>query len=218
MDKTEAVISSAYLPPIQYIDVLLKHKTVYIEKHETYPKQTYRNRCEIYSANGLLPLIIPIERPNGNSTKIADVRIDNTVKWRKEHWRAIVSAYKNSAYFEFVMDYFAPFYENDWDFLWDYNTELLSTILRIFDLNINIIETEEFIKQYPLEIDDFRYKIKPKSREIQVDTNVLNKPYFQVFSIKSGFLPNLSILDILCNCGIDSLRYFHDIKCKKGGD
>ncbi len=204
MDKNLAVFSIAYLPPIQYLHAMLKYDTILLEKHETYPKQTYRNRCVIYSANGPLALTIPVIKPFGNKTKISDVRIDNSVKWKKEHWRAIESAYRSSAYFEFISDYFAPFYEKDWEFLWDYNLESLITILDILELNISVEETSSFIKDYSQQGNDFRTCIDPKSKGKDFNQIFNHKPYFQVFGIKMGFEPNLSVLDLLCNCGMDS--------------
>ncbi|MFP4556371.1 MAG: WbqC family protein [Bacteroidales bacterium] len=200
MIHKEAIISSAYLPPIQYVQILLRYKKVYLEKHETYPKQTYRNRCVIYTANGPLPLTIPVIKPNGNRTKTLDVQIDYSVKWRKEHWRALESAYKGSAFFEIVKDYFAPFYQKEWKFLWDYNLDIIKTVFNLLDTNLELIETKEFIKEYPKSVSDFRETITPKK-----PIDIFNqKPYFQVFSGKFGFKPNLSVFDLICNCGMDS--------------
>jgi hypothetical protein len=177
-----------------------------MEKHETYPRQTYRNRCEIHSANGKLPLVIPVARPNGNSTKISDVRIDYSVKWQREHWRALESAYKNSAYFELIMDYFQPFYiKTNWEFLWDFNLSIIATISEIFGVKLTIKETTEFIKSYPSSVADFRYSIHPKVQHSTPDSSFVPKSYFQVFSQNHGFIPNLSVFDMICNCGKESM-------------
>lgn len=122
MGEKKAIFSTAYLPPIQYIKSLIESDIVLIEKHETYLKQTYRNRCIILSANGPLALTIPIIKPFGNKTKTDEVVIDNSVKWKREHWRGIESAYRNSAFFEYVRDYLITFYENEWEFLFDFNS------------------------------------------------------------------------------------------------
>lgn len=207
METKVAILSTAYLPPIQYFSKLLKFNKILIEKYETYPRQTYRNRCEIYSANGKLPLVIPVIKPNGNSTKISEVRIDYSVKWQREHWRALESAYKNSAFFEYIMDEFKKYYEsNEWEFLIDFNTSIIKGVLNILDYNLEIGETNEFIKQYPLEENDFRYSIHPKPHRRNHDDEFLIRQYFQVFSDKHGFLPNLSVFDILCNCGKESVE------------
>lgn len=197
------ILTTSYLSPIAYFRALLGGETIYLEKHETYPKQTYRNRCHIYSANGVLPLSIPVKKPMGNRTKICDILIDNSVKWNKEHWRAIVSAYSSSAYFEYLMDYFTPFYENSWNYLWDFNLELLHVLLDILEVEVSIKETDEFILHYPDGYSDLRDISNPKSK---IDSETF-PPYFQVFELKYGFIPNLSILDLLCSRGMDAKLY-----------
>jgi hypothetical protein len=215
MIQSASIISTAYLPPIRYFEILLNYDLIYIEKHETYYKQTYRNRCEIYCANGLLPISIPVVKPNGNRTSISEVKIDNSVKWRNEHWRAIQSSYQNSAYFEFLIDYLEPFYQKKWDYLWDYNIELLYAILNILDLKIEIRETEQFVKEYPAEIIDNRNTLNPKQRDLEsLHSNNNYTSYFQVFGIKSGFIPNLSIIDLLCNYGMESITFIKSEKPK----
>jgi hypothetical protein len=206
MEQSLAIFSSAYLPPVPYIQLMLKHNDILLEKHETYPKQTYRNRCVIYSANGPLALTIPVVKPNGNRTKIADVQIDNSVKWNLEHWRAIESAYRNSAYFEFISDYLAPFYLKKWNFLWDFNREMLNTIFNILDIDKSIKETNSYVKDYSQFGSDFRYCIDPKVKDDKCFSNIKTTPYFQVFGINKPFEPNLSILDLICNCGMDSKK------------
>ena len=206
MTHCKSIFSTAYLPPVFYFHQLLQCEEVLIEGHEMYQKQTYRNRCIIYSANGSLPLTIPVVKPNGNRTFIKDIRIDNSVKWKKEHWRALESAYTNSSFFEFIADYLVGFYEKDRLYLWDFNMELLNTLFDILDLQVNIVETDGFIKEYPNSISDFRNYISPKSPEFIKQAEQCAIPYHQVFGYKLGFIPNLSIIDLICNCGMESLN------------
>ena len=207
MELNSVVLSTAYLPPVQYFSKLKRYRSVFIEKHETYPRQTYRNRCEIYTANGKLPLVIPVIRPNGNRTKTTDVRIDYSVKWQREHWRALESAYKNSAYFELIMDEFYPFYQqNSMELLIEFNEKLLEVTLNLLGLDIALQPTEKFVKSYPAGTADFRYAIHPKPQHTTEDKEFAAKHYYQVFSEKDGFIPNLSIFDLLCNCGNESLE------------
>ncbi|HDP54231.1 MAG TPA: hypothetical protein ENN24_00895 [Bacteroidetes bacterium] len=202
MIQNKTILSIAYLPPISFIKQLLSAKEIFLEKHETYTKQTYRNRCEIYSANGKLSLSIPVVKPNGNRTKMCDVLIDNSVKWRREHWRAIASAYKNSAYFEFIRDYLEPFYENEWKFLWDFDLAIIDNLIQLLELNVAVKETCEFHKEYKHPYVDLRGISSQAKRDLHVEQNYT--PYFQVFAHKHGFIPNLSIIDMLCNCGMDA--------------
>ena len=102
-------LSTAYLPPVAYVKVISGSSATFIEKFENYQKQSYRNRCYIYSANGPLPLIIPIVR-GGDDRKIDTIRIDYSKEWQKQHWRAIFSAYNTSPFFDYYKDDIYPFY------------------------------------------------------------------------------------------------------------
>ena len=95
----ELFVSTAYLPPIAFYASILKTDVYIMEKFETYVKQTYRNRCHIMTANGLLPLSIPIEKPNGSRSRMKDIQISNSVNWQANHWKAIESAYNKSPFF-----------------------------------------------------------------------------------------------------------------------
>ena len=199
------ILSTAYLPPIEFFKHLKREDEVLLEKFETYPKQTYRNRCIILTANGPLTLTIPVVKPNGNRTLIKDVRIDNSVKWRKEHWRAMESAYRSSAFFEFIYDYLMPYYSKEWDFLWDFNLNIISTISDVLDINLNLKETKLYSPSHEGYVD-LRNSISPKAKYF--DTAGINSnQYYQVFGSRFGFVPNLSILDLLCNCGMESILY-----------
>jgi aspartyl/asparaginyl-tRNA synthetase len=124
------LLSTAYLPNIKYLSQVLNHEIVVLEKCENFMKQTYRNRCEILTSNGKLSLTIPLVK-QADKELISGKKISYAEDWQKQHWRAITSAYKNSPYFEFFEDEFKPFYENKYELLFDYNTQLLHTILHI---------------------------------------------------------------------------------------
>lgn len=208
MISPTAILSTAYFPPIQFFSKLKHNGTILLEKHETYPKQTYRNRCEIYSANGRMALTIPIVKPKGNRTPIDEVLIDHSDPWATKHWRAIESAYRRSAYFELLEYEFAPFYQKEWPSLWDFNQATIDKAIEIFGLKIEIIETDSFVKIYPSNVSDFRNSISPKLNFAKSDLDLNPKPYFQVFSEKFGFIPNLSILDLIFNYGPEGREYF----------
>lgn len=211
MQSKLSVLSIAYLPSIRYIKELFSSKVVYLEKRETYRKQTYRNRCVIYSANGALSLSVPVIKPQGNRTKVCDVVIDNSVKWRREHWRAIESAYKNSAYFEYLKEYFEQYYIKEWKYLWDFNLNILETIMTILEIKVELKETESYIKEYDNSFTDMR-RLADENKKEMLNSGQGDK-YFQVFENKYGFIPNLSVFDLLCNCGMDARA----ILIKKGG-
>ncbi len=182
------------MPPISYFKIFFSEKNVFIENDDSYIKQTYRNRCNIYSANGKISLIIPVEA--SNNINIKDVKIAYNQKWQKEHWRAIESAYNKSAFFLYYRDKFETFYKSPkYKYLIDFNTAILSELLIIFQKPTIIEFTDKFIKEYQ-SAKDLRIKIHPKSNPISKTSE-----YFQVFDSTHKFLPDLSIIDYLFNLG-----------------
>lgn len=193
-----AILNTAYFPNIQYFTKLLKFDKIVLECHDTYAKQTYRNRCEIMTANGVLPLSIPVIRKN--HTIVKDVRIDFTENWQINHKRAIISAYKNSAYFEHYFPYFEEFFALKEKYLLDYNCKILNKFIDSFSFPINYVLSESFCSADINQID-YRDKIHPKQSKNAIDTHFKAFEYYQVFSHKFGFVPNLSIIDLLFNEG-----------------
>jgi hypothetical protein len=172
---------------------------IIIEQHEHYIKQTWRNRCRIAAANGVQDLVIPVHL-SGNHTPMNEVRIDYDGIWQRQHWQSIRSAYGNSPFFEFYADYFSPFYEkNNWDKLIDFNSEIFSVTMKLLKINPEFSFTTEYIPADENYIDN-RNSISPK-KSIEEDPDFMVKRYVQVFEERHGFIPNLSIIDLLCCCG-----------------
>ncbi|MCD4773635.1 MAG: WbqC family protein [Bacteroidales bacterium] len=196
------LLSTAYLPPIEYFNYLLNSDNQIIEKHETYKKQTYRNRCYILSSNGKQALTIPINKQYGNHTKINEITISYTENWQQIHWRSIESAYNSSPFFLFYKDKFEEFYQKKHKYLFDHNNDCLKLIFNFLDIEISPDFTSEFIKN-PKNILDFRNSISPKT---PFQTKQY-KIYSQVFAEKNGFTPNLSLIDLLFNTGPEAIDY-----------
>ncbi len=197
-----AVFPMFYLPPVEYFMQLIKWKSnILIEKEENFPKQTYRNRANIYSPDGVLILTVPVMKGSKNHTKVKDVKISYDFDWQRLHWLSLQACYRRSAYFEYYEDELSVFYHNKFNFLFDYNEQLLQFICKGIKIKIQYNYTESY--QFPyLGIADFRESIHPKK-----ETNLIVKPYFQVFEDRNGFVPNLSIVDLLFNQGPQSLQY-----------
>jgi hypothetical protein len=193
------LLSTAYLPNTEYFTCLLNQDPVIIEAHEHFQKQSYRNRCEILSANGKLNLSIPLQK-NADKELITEKKISYAENWQMQHWRAITSAYKNTPYFEFFEDEFKPFYFEQHEFLFDFNTKVVRTILNILRIKKKIRFTSEF--QTGSQLNDLRDFIHPKNV-----SKMEFKPYKQVFGEKFGFVPNLSVIDLLFNQGLKSKDY-----------
>lgn len=200
----KVLLSSAYLAPIQYYAWMLAADEVLLEQHDHYIKQTYRNRCTIAAADGPLSLTIPIIKPENEKCPMKDIRISDHGNWRHLHWNALKSAYRMSPFWEYYEDDFRPFYEQKWEFLMDYNQALQEKVCELIDFTPNITRTEAFISLSEAGIQDLRGVIHPK-REIAVDGKFQVIPYYQVFKERQGFLPNMSIMDLLMNMGPESI-------------
>lgn len=200
---TNLILPSFYLPPINAVSAILANNgNLIIEKFEHFPKQTYRNRAVIYSPNGKLDLIIPVVKGSKVHTVVKDVRISYENNWQRLHWLSLQTSYRRSAYFEFYEDYFAPFYSNKYDFLFDFNLELLQLVLQLLKVRKEVMFTDSYKEEY-IDAVDLRTSIHPK----KVSEKSMTKAYFQVFEPKHGFFPNLSIVDLLFNQGPNSLNY-----------
>lgn len=198
-------LSSAYLAPIQYYTKFLSKDRIFIEQHDNYVKQTYRNRCNIISANGVIPLSIPVEHSSKNKTLMKDIRISQHGNWQHMHWNAIVSAYNSTPFFEYYQDDFRPFFDKEYEFLFDFNEELRLLIIDL--LNIEVTETaytSSYKTGFANEEVDMREAIHPKKDATALDDHFMPCNYYQIFSQKLGFIPNMSIIDLLFNMGNES--------------
>jgi len=190
------MLSTAYLPPVSWMQAALKAEKVIIEAFETYPKQTYRNRCMIITANGVLPLSIPVTKVDGGKTKTKDIEIFYDDPWQRVHWLSIDMAYSNSPFYLYYKDELEKFYRKKFRFLLDYNMEILNTLFSLLGETTEISLTEVFLHS-PEGILDLRNAISPKIDDVECNY----RPYHQVFEEKHGFVEDLSIIDLLCNEG-----------------
>lgn len=203
----ETLLSTAYLPPVQWFSRLAVNRVVSMEMWESYHKQTYRNRCIIDSPNGTVSLSIPVEKPENGSRLIKDIRISDHDDWRTKHWHALESSYFNSPFFEFYQDDFRPFYEKKYEFLTDFNEELIYKCMELIGIQSEICHTERFVDEDEIDhetTDDLRFLISPKM-SLADDHDFSVKPYYQVFADRNGFQPNLSVIDLLFNMGPESI-------------
>ena len=201
-----ALLSSTYFGPIQWYQKLHRMSCI-IEQHDHFVKQTYRNRCVIATANGTQTLTVPIERYDGTKCPMRDIRISDHGNWRHLHWNALVSAYGETPFFEFYADDLRPFFEKRHTFLFDLNLDIMHTMCQLLDVRPQVTLSEQYIV-LPSEDDavvDFREAIRPKHPLPDADFNPT--PYYQVRAQRHGFLPNLSILDLLFNEGPEGIFY-----------
>ena len=211
MTNTDAnmnLLSTTYFGPIQWYQKLNMADATLIEAHENYCKQTYRNRCIIATANGKQVLTVPVERPADNDLNrcpIRDLRISDHGRWRQLHWNALQSAYSESPFFEYYADDLRPFFERRYDFLFDFNIEICHTVCQLLDVRPTIAFTDQYTKHEDLPSDVFDYRNVIVPKHPLADPLFTARPYYQVFAAKTGFLGNLSILDLLFNMGPEGI-------------
>jgi len=192
------LVSTAYLPPVEYVSLLGDSDVALIEREENYIKQTYRNRCYILSANGAQMLTVPVLEGSFHKTAIKDIRIDYSKRWQQVHLRAISAAYRSSPYFEFYYDDIERVILTNPKFLLDLNFELLSFLISALKVNVDIKYTAHF-EPAANGKNDYRYLISPKTAGLR---NTMQ--YRQTFTFSSGFVQGLSVIDLLFNMGTDS--------------
>ena len=193
-----ALLSSTFFGPIQWYQKLANYDSVLVEHHDHYQKQTYRNRCIIATAQGTQALTVPVERGNDD-----EVRSSNQGASRGIAGRALTSAYSESPFVEYYADDLRPFFEREWHWLYDYNLEICHTMCQLLDIQPQLNTTATYEKEGPW--DDYRDIIRPKHPGNDPQYSLL--PYYQVFAARHGFLPNLSILDLLFNMGPEGIFY-----------
>jgi hypothetical protein len=194
------LLSTAFFGPTSYYTYLSAHDKCTMEQHEHFIKQTYRNRAVILGANGPVSLIVPVEKGREQKICIKDLRIAYDEAWQRNHWRTIFSAYNSSPFFEYYADEIEPFFRKKYTFLFDFNLKITQAILEILELTCSLQLTESF-EQVSADILNLRERISPKAHRNLADERLSLQPYTQVFSDKFGFIPDLSILDLLFNEG-----------------
>ena len=189
----------------------LSPSVVYIEACENFQKQSYRNRCRFYGADGVQTLSFPIKHEGGtHKIPISEIKIDYKTPWVQQHERAIVSAYRTSAYFEYYQDELFAILEHGYEKLFDLNMALIRFFIDKTGIMVDIRQTDDYCA-VPAGVEDLREMIHPKRPNNILADLKLEKPYFQVFSRKHGFQSDLSIMDLLFNEGPDSILYLQNL-------
>lgn len=208
------LLHPTYFGPISQWVAYVKAEKVIFENEDNYQKQTYRNRMYIYDANGKLTLNIPIKHSSAlglktkGHQKYKEVQIENDFDWQTQHWRAFKASYQTSPFFEFYEDELHPLYHKEFKFLMDFNYACMEFAAECLQIDWQFEKTDEFILN-PENTLNYRKLVNAKS-----DLGFKNTAYTQVFDSKAGFLPNLSILDLIFNEGNAALDYLESQKLK----
>lgn len=193
-----------FSPIIQYL-AIVRSEHIIFETEDNFQKQTYRNRCYIQSAQGKQLLNVPIKHTKGIKSKTRDVQIDYKEDWVKLHLKSLETAYNASPYFEFYIDDLRDLMENRFKFLIDLNFSCHHFVMDCLQEQIACSKTTTYEKE-PL-IKDYRNLAVAKN-----EPKYQLQRYIQVFETKQGFMPNLSILDLIFMEGPNALNYLEQQK------
>lgn len=204
---TKTYFHTAYFPSILQAAAITQSKVICIEMQDNYQKQSYRNRSEIATANGKLTLTIPVKHitETNERKKTKNALIDNSFLWQRQHWRSLKNAYQSSPFFEYYEDDLEPIFKKEYTHLAEVNKASLIFILDALQLDTTIEETDSYQDKY--DTGDFRNLINPKIKNKQ-----LLPFYNQVFESYTGFIPHLSVLDLIFNLGPNALEYLENIQ------
>jgi hypothetical protein len=195
------LVDNQYLGSFIYYKILFNSEYIELEAYERHRKSGFSNRCYIAGANGLIFLSIPLRKGRNQKNLVNEIEIDNQQKWQKKHWKAIESSYMRSPWFEFYRDDLKQFYEKEYQYLFNWNKDLLIYILKKIDWTGELSLTTSYEQVASGKIDN---------RNMILPQNYLEFPtikYPQIFEEKLGFLPNLSIVDLLFCCGKNAKSY-----------
>ena len=189
-------LAMAYLPNIAFFSALYSEDNVIISGDEIFPKQTFRNRCVILNANGTQNLIVPVEKPNGHETFTRDVRVSYAEVCVTNHLLSIESAYRRTPYYEYYIESLQQIYHTKFECLSDLNMQLLNFIVAKIGLSCQLVY---HASNAPID-RSARDLADPKKQN-----EYSGKSYLQTFTERYGFVPNLSILDLLMNEGPNTI-------------
>lgn len=197
-----SIVHPTYFPSIAHYVVFANAEEIVFEMEDNFQKQTYRNRTYIYGANGSLMLNVPVRHSKKDKhQKYRDIQIANETAWQRLHFKSLESAYRASPYFEYYEDELLPLFKKKYTYLIDLNFDTIEVINECLQLEVNTQKTQKY-QSIVSDLKDFRELVDVKKEAIhQFDE------YTQVFDAKHGFLPNLSILDLLFNEGTNALSY-----------
>jgi len=179
---------------------LTKASRVFIEKHETYPKQSLRNRCYLAGSQGVQMLSIPVVKTLGNNTPVEKIQIDESQDFRSHHFKTIQTLYSSAPFYDYYIDFVKADIFNPENNLIEYNLTILKRLMSFLEIKVNINFTDCFQKN---KNDKFDLRFVLSHKTAYGTFSIINsvQTYSQVFSDRNGFFANLSVIDLIFNEG-----------------
>lgn len=194
-----------FFPNLRYMSKLVHYPVVQIEACENYTKGSYRNRCYLATSLGIQLLSVPLKKGKNQQQSIREVKIDYAQNWQQQYWQAIRTAYGSAPYYEHYEDQIRGLFEKQHENLFDWNLEIINTFIQLINIDCQLDLTAEFEKEPTDPVIDLRNHIHPKAHRRKPDLYFTEPKYAQVFMEKTGFLPNLSVLDLVFCTGPQAL-------------
>lgn len=196
-----------YFPSVDLINALYQKMHVIFEQYENFQKMSFRNRCIIACAEGPITLSIPLVGGRDQKILMRDLKVDNLQNWQAQHWKTITSCYNRSPWFEHFKEELAQLFKTETSFLIDWNLKCFEWVMRVLKMNLSYELSQEYLKSTDgLELEDWRNRFRPNRRETTVETI----RYHQVFEERTGFLPGLSVLDLIFCEGVNASKKFRN--------
>ncbi|WP_299665153.1 WbqC family protein [uncultured Polaribacter sp.] len=196
-----ALFIPTYFSPISQYAAIVNADEIVFEMDDNFQKQSYRNRCYIYNSSGKQLLNIPVKHTlKEGRKKTKDTLIENVVPWQDQHFKSLKIAYRNSPFFEFYVDDIAPIFEKKYKYLQDLNIDTFLFIEDALQLNATFKKTIAYTDTNKEQ--DFRHLAA-----IKTQPEILVASYVQMFDDTHGFIPNLSILDLLFMEGTNTISF-----------
>lgn len=191
----DLVIESQYFPPVILFKKSISFSNIKIDVYEPWRKMSFRNRCVVVGSNGIINLSIPVLEGREQKKLLKDVWIDNRKPWQSQHWKTITSCYKRSPWFDFFEPELDKLYRQPVELLRDWNRTCLGWVIGKLGLSISVDDMPVVGSDQPdPEMVDWRNKLTPRSVQTDFPNPVR---YHQVFEERIGFIPHLSVLDLL---------------------
>lgn len=189
-EMNQYIIDNQFIPCVNWFKMSINQSYILISEYQRWKKMSFGNRCVLSGGNGMIPLSIPVENGRDQKCLFKDVRIANKENWQPRHWRTLVSCYNRSPYFEYYQEGFRPFFEKKYDFLIDLNLAIIQTCIDYLAVNKRIMLVSD--DKFPI-IDTEDNFLTPRTYSKVPDP----VKYHQLFEDRVGFLPNLSLVDLL---------------------
>lgn len=205
LSNENLLIDLQSVPCVSYVKMLIEYPRWLFDINLYHEKKSYANRFYVAGPNGMILISIPLEKGKRQRTPVKDIRIYNREAWQAHHWKTLVSAYRRSPWFEYFEDELRVFFEKRYAFLVDWNRDWLEWIKKVLEIEAEIHFTDRFIppaEAAGLAAVDYRCRIQPPPGNTDPEIR-----YHQVFEERTGFLPDLSILDLICCEGRKARSY-----------